>query len=178
LDNFSRTNQESGKEMKNNQQYYKITGGLCLVALLMLTGCATDSGPVNNSVNSDSSSSKTNTPANETANVRKAVTDTTVQVDYATLNPVIVKFEKTSVRLTDADKEFLTHFVERIQKSHHVTVKGFCDRNQFSNAKDSAIKRAAQVKEELVRLGVSVPIRVMYQTDIADKHAVEIAFPE
>jgi hypothetical protein len=55
---------------------------------------------------------------------------------------------------------------------------GFCDRTQFANAKDAAIKRATLVKEELEHLGVTTPMRVMYQTNTADKHAVEIQFPE
>ena len=118
-------------------------------------------------------------PAKPVQPVAKAPAPTMAEevIDYTTLNPVPLQFEKMAIKLEPDEKEIIAKLVSRAQAAPRIVITGYCDRQQIGNAKDAAIARAVAVREEFVKHGVPArKFRIKYLTEAANKHMVEIQF--
>ncbi|WP_176442307.1 OmpA family protein [Noviherbaspirillum humi] len=94
-----------------------------------------------------------------------------------TANPVLVPFEKLSIKLDEDARKLIAQLADRAKSSSRLTITGFCDRRQVGNARDAAIARAAAVRDELAKAGLSIKkVQIKYVTEIGDKHAAEVQF--
>lgn len=119
--------------------------------------------------------------ANEEKKSEKAVAATMAPgeelvANHAVQNPVLIAFDKLSIKLNDSDKRTISQIKERAKKARALTITGYCDRKQVGNAKAAALARARAVRDELVRLGVKPQqVKLKFVTEVANKHAAEIA---
>lgn len=149
-----------------------LAGAMMVAVSLALSGCAQ---------NQAASGDAAPYAAKEGKGSEKAVAATMAPgeeliADHAVQNPVPIAFDKLSVKLSDGDKKILSQIKERAKKSRALTITGYCDRKQVGNAKAAALARARAVKDELVRLGVKPQqVKLKFVTEVANKHAVEIA---
>lgn len=147
-------------------------GAMSIAVLLVISGCAQ---------NQLATGEVTSIAANEEKKSEKALAATMAPgeelvTDYAVQNPVPISFDKLSIKLSDGDKKILSQIKERAKKARALTITGYCDRKQVGNAKAAALARARAVKDELVRLGVKPQqVKLKFVTEVANKHAVEIA---
>lgn len=92
-------------------------------------------------------------------------------------NPVVISFERLSIKLDDQTRKLIAQQTDRAKASGRLVITGFCDRHQVGNARDAAIARAGAVRDELVKLGVPTKkIQIKYVTEAGNKHVAEIQF--
>jgi outer membrane protein OmpA-like peptidoglycan-associated protein len=163
-------------------KFSKLSSSICAVSLLLLTACAQNpTSPDTASSPNAERGAKTDKAGIVSANGTNASKGKVVldgkSPDYANMNPVSIVFDKLSIKLDDDDKQILAQISERAKKAPKLTITGFCDHNQVANPKAAALARADAVKAELIRLGVqSKEVRIKYQTNVPNKHMVEIQF--
>lgn len=151
-----------------------LSAALSAVSVFVLVGCAQ-----NQLATESTSSAAQNTVKDETKSEKAPLASMApgeeIVPDYAVMNPVLIAFDKMTVKLRDTDKHILAQIKDRAQKARKLTITGYCDRNQVGNAKAAALARAQSVKDELVRLGVkSKVVKVKFVTNVANKHGVEV----
>jgi hypothetical protein len=92
-------------------------------------------------------------------------------------NPVVIFYEKLSVRANDKYTPDISSVAEYANTSRKLVVTGFCDRRQVANPINAAVTRAVSVRDELIRRGVPPSnIQVKAEIVVPNKHAVEIRF--
>jgi outer membrane protein OmpA-like peptidoglycan-associated protein len=88
--------------------------------------------------------------------------------------PYLLKFEKMSAKLTPQQEEILIGLAPQLKEAKTIIVRGFCNKRDIGNAKDSALARAINVEKFLVSRGiVDQKMSLRYNTDDAE-HAVEL----
>lgn len=127
-----------------------------LLAVGVMSGCATDS--VAPAVN-----------ASATSWIKQPVTAT-----IALGKPYLLQFDKMAAKLTPQQEETLTSLMPQLKEAKSIIVRGFCNKRDIGNAKDSALARAVNVERFLAGLGIAdQKMSLRYNTDDAE-HGVEL----
>jgi outer membrane protein OmpA-like peptidoglycan-associated protein len=88
--------------------------------------------------------------------------------------PYLLKFEKMSAKLTPQQEEILTALALQLKDSKSIILRGYCNKRDIGNAKDSALARAINVQKFLMSQGIAdQKMSLRYNTDDAE-HAVEL----
>ncbi|MCX7207594.1 MAG: OmpA family protein [Proteobacteria bacterium] len=88
--------------------------------------------------------------------------------------PYLLKFEKMSAKLTPQQEEILTALALQLKDTKSIILRGYCNKRDIGNAKDSALARAINVQKFLTGQGIAEQrISLRYNTDDAE-HAVEL----
>ena len=150
------------------------------IVLSALAGCAQTSGPTSNtqagstSAASAPSPAVANAPANATpAPASQAPAVRTTIADDGT----VAEFDPQSVELSNDALVVIANLIDTATQARSVEVIGYCDKKDADkNAKRIARSRAAAVKNEMVKHGVSAKkIHTKYITNVA-RHAVVVIF--
>ena len=152
---------------------------IAVIAFAALAGCAETSGPVANTPSGNAS--KTNTPGQAAASrPSTAVAAAPVSAPQAPAARAVIAADGTVAEFgpeeTELSKDALAVIASLTDSATHarsIQIVGYCDKKDAGkSAKKIAISRAAAVKSELVKLGVSAKkIHTKYVTNVA-RHAV------
>ncbi|AMC34109.1 OmpA family protein [Janthinobacterium sp. B9-8] len=88
--------------------------------------------------------------------------------------PYMLQFEKMAAKLTPQQEEQLMALLPQLKDVKSIILRGYCNKKDIGNAKDSALARAVNVEKFLVSQGVpDHKMSLRYNTDDAE-HAVEL----
>ncbi|MFC7419203.1 OmpA family protein [Iodobacter arcticus] len=86
----------------------------------------------------------------------------------------MLQFEKMAAKLTPQQEEQLMALLPQLKDVKSIILRGYCNKKDIGNAKDSALARAVNVEKFLVSQGVpDHKMSLRYNTDDAE-HAVEL----
>jgi outer membrane protein OmpA-like peptidoglycan-associated protein len=127
-----------------------------LLAVGVMSGCATDQAA---QVENASATSWVKQP---------------VSVTIALGKPYTLQFDKMAAKLTPQQEEILTSLALQMKDAKSIILRGYCNKRDIGNAKDSALARAVNVQKFLVSQGIAdQKMSLRYNTDDAE-HAVEL----
>jgi outer membrane protein OmpA-like peptidoglycan-associated protein len=167
---------EAHPEVKERNMFCQIIprAGVLALSVLLLSACANnETKPAD-----DANSATPTTSASATVNGSKQAPAASAQEPVEEIpNPAIITFDKLSVKLDEAGKQSVARMAEKAEASKKLEVWGFCDRKQIGNPVPCATQRAVAVQKELQANGVKTPkVRIRYNTEKANAHAVEVWF--
>lgn len=156
----------------------KTTLIISAIAFSLLAGCADTSGSKNGTQNSQAAapSAAGQASANSAATPAPApAPQNSMATLAAAADGTVAEFDKQSTELTPEAIATIDNTSAAAKDAQHVEVTGYCDRHDDEkNAKQIALKRAGEVRIELIKQGVPAKIiRVKYITTEA-RHAVTV----
>jgi len=153
---------------------------IAAIALCALAGCAQTAGTTSNAQGGSSSGASASSqaavskstavapaPAPQAPTVRTTIAD----------DGTVAEFDPQGVELSDNDLVVIANLIDTATKARSVEIIGYCDKKDAGkNAKKIARSRAAAVKNEMVKHGVSAKkIHTKYITNVA-QHSVVVVF--
>jgi outer membrane protein OmpA-like peptidoglycan-associated protein len=153
---------------------------IAAIALCALAGCAETAGTKTNTQGDSTGTASAQTPATagKPATAAPAPTPQAPAVRTTIADDgTVAEFDPQGIELSNNDLVVIANLIDTASKAHSIEITGYCDKKDADkNAKKIAHSRAAAVKNEMVKHGVSaMKIHTKYITNVA-RHAVVVVF--